>query len=482
LTELCDQTAVELRSRLQRRESSPREILDSCRARIERIDPALNAIVATDWQAAEKAADQAEREIAAGEAAKPLLGLPVGIKDLNDTAGLRTTYGSLLYADHVPSRDDYVTASVRKAGGIIAAKTNTPEFGAGANTFNAVYGATGNPFDPLRTCGGSSGGSAVALSTSMLPLASGSDLGGSLRTPAGYCGVVGFRCSSGQIPDLDRLMAWNPLAVDGPMARNVADLSLLHSALVGQVLGDPLSVGRSPESFRDPEPADLAKLRVAFSEDLGFAPVDNGVREVFRTRVAKLGSLFAALEAKDPNLSEANRVFEVLRAVGFLAAHKERFERFPEKVGPNVTANVKLGLTFSADDVAQASLAHTQLYRRFLGFMETWDLLICPVAAVPPFDKEQLYPTEINGQALETYISWLGLSFGITLTAHPSIALPCGLDRTGTPFAIQLVGRRGRDLELLQAARALETALAEIDDCRRPLPDLDRLAAQATSA
>jgi len=481
LTELCDLTAVELRTRLRRRDISPREILDSCKARIERINPVLNAIVATDWEAVGKAADLAGQEIAEGEESKPVLGLPVGIKDLNDTAGLRTTYGSQLYADHVPNRDDYVTASVRKAGGIIAAKTNTPEFGAGANTFNAVYGSTGNPFDPQRTCGGSSGGSAVALATSMLPLATGSDLGGSLRTPAGYCGVVGFRSTPGQIPDLDKLIAWSPLSVDGPMARNVADLALLYSALVGQERGDPLSVGASPESFRNPEPADLSKLRVAFSEDLGFAPVENPVREVFRERMAKLGPLFAAFDVKDPNLSEANRVFEVLRAVGFLAAHKERFERFPDRVGPNVTANVKLGLTFSADDVAQASLGHTQLYRRFLGFMEDWDLLICPVAAVPPFAKEQLYPTEINGEALETYISWLGLSFGITLTAHPSLALPCGLDRTGTPFGVQIVGRRGHDLQVLQAARALEAALSDIDDCRRPLPDLDGLAAQAVS-
>jgi Asp-tRNA(Asn)/Glu-tRNA(Gln) amidotransferase A subunit family amidase len=474
--EPCDLTAVEQRRLIGRKALSPVELLESCRRRIEQANPVLNAVVATDFDTAGAAARAAERAVAQGAALGPLHGLPVGIKDLQATAGLRTTLGSLLYADHVPETDDSIVAAIRAAGGIVAAKTNTPEFGAGANTVNSVYGFTGNPFDPERVCGGSSGGSAVALATGMVPLATGSDLGGSLRTPAGYCGVVGFRPSPGLIARPESARAWVPLSVDGPMARTVADLALLLSAMVGAHPADPLSRPAAPERFAAPPPADLSGLRVAVSEDLGFAPVSDGIRDVFRSRVARFAGAFAVCDPADPDLSGADEIFAVLRAVGFLAAHLDKVERTPDKVGPNVTANVKQGLDFSAADVARAQAEHTRLYRRFVAFMERRDLLIAPVAAIPPFGRDRLYPEDIDGRPLKTYFTWIGITYGLTLTAHPVVVLPCGLDATGTPFGLQLVGRHGADAELLGIAAALEAHLAGVEECRRPLPDLERLA------
>ncbi len=478
MSEPCDLSAVEARRLIGEKRLSPLELVDSCIGRIERVNPALNAVVARDFERARATAREAEQAVTGGRALGPLHGLPLGIKDLQATAGLRTTQGSPLYADHVPDRDDRIVAAVRSAGGIVLAKTNTPEFGAGANTVNQVYGFTGNPFDPERICGGSSGGSAVALATGMVPLATGSDLGGSLRTPAGFCGVVGYRPSPGLVAAPENKVAWVPFNVDGPMARNVADVGLLLSAIAGRDPADPLSREVEGGRFADPVPADLSGLKVAVSEDLGFAPVDNSIRALLRERVAFFADRFGSCDAADPDLSGANEIFEVLRAVGLMAKHLERVEQTPEKVGPNVTANVKQGLSFSAADVARAQREHTALYRRFLRFMERYDLLICPAAAVPPFGQDRLYAEEINGERLRSYFHWIGITYGITLTTHPAIILPCGLDPTGTPFGIQVVGRAGEDERLLRIAAALEAVLAESPECRRPLPDLEKLSAR----
>ncbi|MEQ9606714.1 MAG: amidase family protein [Kiloniellaceae bacterium] len=477
---LCDLSAVELRGRIAARDISPVELLADCHRRIDAVDPALNAVVAEDRAAALAEAKRAEQAVMQGAALGPLHGLPVGIKDLNDTAGLRTTYGSPLYAEHVPAKDDGFVATVRAAGAVIAAKTNTPEFGAGANTTNAVYGTTGNPFQTARTCGGSSGGSAVALATGMLPLAAGSDLGGSLRTPAGYCGIVGMRATPGLVPTVRKEMAWSPLWTEGPMARSVGDLALFLEAIAGGDPRDPLSGFAQGADFAGLRPRALKGLRLAVSEDLGFAPVSAQVRALFRARVERLGRL-ADCEAVDPPLKtiDANRCFEVLRAVGFLGGSRQLVERHPDKVGPNVTANVKLGLTFSAADVAEAEAAQTQLYHAFLDFMADHDALVCPVASVQPFDKTELFPREIDGKALPTYISWIAITYGLTLVGHPVLVLPCGTDDDGLPFGLQIVGRRGGDAELLRLGLALEAAFAEDALLARPRPDLAALAALA---
>ncbi|HLW26631.1 MAG TPA: amidase family protein [Kiloniellales bacterium] len=479
MTELCDLSAVELSRRIARRDISPVELLDSCLTRIETVNPTLNAVVAADEGEARKAAQAAERAVLAGEELGLLHGLPIGIKDLNDTAGLRTTYGSQLFENHVPEEDALTVARMRQAGGIPWFKTNTPEYGAGANTRNFVYGATGNPFNPELTCAGSSGGSAVALATSMLPLCNGSDLGGSLRTPAAYCGVVGLRPTPGLVPKEGSLAAYAPLSVEGPMGRSVSDLALLLSVQAGEDARDPLSRPVDTAAMAAPAPADLSSLRVAFSEDLGFAPMEAEVLRLFRERTGAFRHLFADSFDRDPEMGEdPNRVFEVLRAVGFLGAHLDKVRQTPDKVGPNVTANVELGLTYSAEDVAWANVRHTQIYRRFLSFMDEVDVLIAPASSVQPFDKNEWYPREINGQPLQSYIHWVAIAYGLTLTGHPVLCLPCGSDEKGLPFGIQIVGRRFEEAKLLSIGLALEQALAGVQGCGRPVPDLSFLAAR----
>ena len=476
MTELCDLSAVELRPLIGAKPISPVELLASCRARVERVNGAVNAFVATCFERAEAEAKAAERAVMAGATLGPLHGLPIGIKDLALTAGLRTTFGSPQFADHVPEADECQVAAVRRAGAIVVGKTNTPEFGAGANTVNSVYGATGNPFDPDKTCAGSSGGSAVALATGMVPLATGSDMGGSLRNPAAYCGVVGFRPSPGAVPHELRLVGWSPLGVQGPMGRTVADAALLFGVMAGTDPRDPLTWPRDPAA--PSEPVDLASLRVALSEDLGFAPVDDGIRGVFRRAIAQIRGVFAGADDRDPPLDQsANEAFEVTRAINFLAAHSETYRSRPEMLGPNVSANVEQGLAMSLDEVARAMTAQTLLYRQFLEFMSEYDALLCPAMAVPPFPHAQLYVEEINGERLRTYFHWLALAYGLTLTAHPVACIPCGRDHTGMPFGIQVCGRRYGDNRTLAIAAALERHLQTMPELARPLPDLTPLAA-----
>jgi amidase len=476
MTELCDLNALELRALIGARQISPVELLASCRARIERVNGALNAFVATCWDRAESEARTAEQAVMSGAALGALHGLPIGIKDLALTEGLRTTFGSPQFPDYVPDADERQVAAVRRAGAIVVGKTNTPEFGAGANTVNPVYGATGNPFDPDMTCAGSSGGSAVALATGMVPLATGSDMGGSLRNPAAYCGVVGFRPSPGAVPHELRLVGWSPLSVHGPMARTVPDAALLFGVMAGTDERDPLSWPQEPATPL--EPIDLASLRVAISEDLGFAPVDDRIRRVFRDAVARFRGVFASVDDRDPPLDDsANEAFEVIRALNFLAGHAATWRSRPEMLGPNVRTNVEQGLAMSLEDAARAMKTHTRLYQRFLEFMDDYDALLCPAMAVPPFPHARLYVEAINGQPLRTYFHWLALAYGLTLTAHPVACIPCGRDHTGMPFGIQVCGRRYGDGRTLAIAAALEQHLQSIAELARPVPDLTPLSA-----
>jgi Asp-tRNA(Asn)/Glu-tRNA(Gln) amidotransferase A subunit family amidase len=475
MTEPCDLTAVELRRRIGAKEISPVDLLDSCIARIEAVDPALNAMVATCFDRARAEAKAAEKAVVAGAALGALHGLPIGIKDLSATQGLRTTYGSLLYEHNVPAADERVVAAVRSAGAIVLGKTNTPEFGAGANTKNRVYGATGNPFDPVLTPGGSSGGSAAALATGMVPLATGSDFGGSLRTPAGFCGVVGFRPTPGTVPNETRAVGLTPLSVQGPMGRTVTDAALLLSAMIDEDRRDPFARAVDPALTREPEVIELTGLKVAVSEDLGCAPIDDGIRAVFRARVENLRRLFASCEARDPELGPVHQVFEILRGVNFVAAHKERLEQHRELLGPNVIDNTERGLQYSLADVAWAHVEQTKIYRRFVALLEQVDVLICPACSVSPFPHEQLTVAAINGKKMDTYMRWLAIAYGITMTTHPVALLPCGVDAKGLPFGIQVVGRTRGDAELLRIAHSLERAMAVDPELARPLPELEKL-------
>lgn len=477
MTELCDLEAVELRRLIGQREISPVELLDSCLARIDAVNPTLNAITATCYDRARAEAEAAERAVREGQPLGALHGLPVGIKDLQETEGLKTTFGSPLYADYVPARDERTVAAVRAAGGIVVGKTNVPEFGAGGNSTNPVYGATGNPFDAARTCGGSSGGSAAALATGMVPVATGSDTGGSLRLPAAFCGIVGLRPSPGLVPSERRPFGWAPISVLGPMGRTVADTALLMSAMAASDDRDPLSgTLAANDSFFPLPPADLSGLRVAVSADLGFAPVDSGIRESFNAAVARFSGVFGAVDVVDPPLGDADEIFDVQRAMQFVASHAGRPAEQQAKLGPNIRANVAQGLAMSVAQVARAQAAHSALYRRFLAFMADYDLLICPTVSVPPFPHSQLYVDTIDGKPARTYFHWLALTYGLTLTAHPVISLPCGLDPTGAPLGIQLTGKRGGDRRLLALAAALEAHLKTLPGLGRPLPDLKALA------
>jgi Asp-tRNA(Asn)/Glu-tRNA(Gln) amidotransferase A subunit family amidase len=439
-------------------------------------------MVARDDEAARKAAAKADEATARGEALGPLHGLPVGIKDLDDTEGLRTTYGSPLYRDFVPQRDDRIVASLRGAGAIVAGKTNTPEWGAGANTRNAVYGVTANPFDPSKSAAGSSGGSGVALATGMVPLATGSDMGGSLRNPAAYNGIVGFRPTPGLVPSEKRLLGWSALSVLGPMARNVPDLSLLLSAMVSDDAADPLATTihggsvRRPEDFARPGRIDLASLRVALTPDFGFAPTERLIRESFADKAKALAPLFHAAEEATPDCAGTDEVFEILRAVSFLASHLDKVRDTPEMVGPNVRANVEEGLGYSALDVTRAMKQQTAIYRRWQRFFERYDVILTPAVTLSPRPWSELFPSKIDGRPTRSYFHWLALAYAVTVVGHPALSLPVGLDRNGMPFGLQIVGPRGGDARVLAVAAALEAALAGDPLTARPLPDLARLA------
>jgi Asp-tRNA(Asn)/Glu-tRNA(Gln) amidotransferase A subunit family amidase len=475
MTEPCDLSALAARRLIGRKELSPVELTESCIKRIEDVDGALNAVTALDADVARKKAKKAEKAVMKGRPLGLLHGLPVGIKDLQATKGLRTTYGSLLYEDHVPEEDDTIVANVRSEGGIILAKTNTPEFGAGANTTNRVFGATGNPFDPKKTCGGSSGGSGVTVATGMTPIATGSDHGGSLRTPATFCGVVGYRPSPGLVPRTTRPAGLLPMPVLGPMARNVEDVHLLLQAILDLDRGDPFSTDdilRIPDALTG---VDLGSLRVAFSTDLGCAPIDKKIARTFGKKKKAMSSFFAETYDRDPELDDVHEAFEILRAVQFVAAHRERLENSRDQLGPNVINNTERGMKYSLPDVSWAHKVQNNIYTRFHAFFDDADILICPAASVSPFPHEQLYVEEINGEKMPTYMRWLAMTYGLTMALPAACCLPCGVDHLGMPFGIQVVGPMGSDAFVLEVAYALEQALAGNAETARPEPDLAML-------
>jgi amidase len=468
--------ATELRRRIGTKEISPVELLEACIARIEAVNPAVNAIAATAYPRARAEAREAAAAVRCGDSLGRLHGLPVGVKDLQDTEGLLTTHGSPLYRDHVPARDSAQVALVRAAGAIVTAKTNVPEFGAGANSRNPVWGATGNPFDPAKIAGGSSGGSAAALACDMLPICTGSDTGGSLRIPAAICGVVGFRPSPGLVPMDGRQLGWTPISVLGPMGRTVADTRLLFAAQLGVDDRDPLSRPLDPDRAADSRLADLGRLKVAWTTDFGQCPVSAEIRGVMRRRADSMRHLFRAVDEVAFDLGEADRCFDVVRAQNFLARYQDSYERDREQLGPNIRANYEIGAAMSLADAAWGHAEQTRLFRRFQAVFRDYDLVMAPTTPVSPFPWTELYLAELEGERLKNYYHWLALTYVVTLATNPSIALPCGVDDHGMPFGLQVVGRFGGDLELLDASEALERAFAGIPGLGRPVPDAATLA------
>jgi amidase len=459
LTDICFSTARELSRLLRAREVSATEVVQAHLQQIEKVNPEVNAVVTLVAEQALADAAIADRRLAAGEDVGRLHGLPVAHKDTHDTAGIRTTYGSPLLADNVPAHDDLVVERMRAAGAITIGKTNVPEFAAGSHTFNPVFGATRNPYDLDRTPGGSSGGAAAALACGMHPVADGSDMGGSLRNPASFCNVVGFRPSPGRVPNWPDKVGWSTMGVKGPLARTVADAALLLSVLAGPDARSPIALEEPGVSFAAPLDRDLTGLRVAFSPDLGgrvpVAPEVTAVLEQSATVFAELGCV---VESACPDLDGAEEVFRTLRAWQFELGYGELLDRHPERLKATLRDNIAEGRRLSGADVGRAERLHTTLYHRVREFFDRYDVLLLPVSQVPPFEVDLEYPTEIAGVPMESYLDWMRSAYLVSATGCPALSVPGGFTPGGLPVGLQIVGPHRADFEVLQVGHAFEQA------------------------
>jgi amidase len=469
---LIEHSAVELKRMMAAKDVSPVEVLEAIIAQIGKADPLLNAFTVTCFDEARTIARIAESRIIQGDDIGILEGLPLAIKDMSLTKGMRTTFGSPIYTDFIPDKDDLVVQFIREAGAAICGKTNTTEFGAGNNTTNAVFGATVNPFDRLRTSGGSSGGAAAAVAANMVPLATGSDTGGSLRVPATFCGVMSLKPSPGLIPFERRTYPYWPFQMQGAMARCVDDVGLLVAAMAQDHSIDPMCYPRDANEFLDMEPIDLETLRVAFSPDLGFAPTSQMIRRTFDARIGKFQDIFAKAEVDQPDLTTAARVNWVIRGLQYLGSQKEHYAEHRDKLGPNVRLNYEQALDLEVDDIVAAFTEHGNLHREMDRFFSDYDVLICPGATVSPFPKEDLYVDIIDGAQQETYVAWAGLTNALSTTGNPVVCLPCGQDEEGMPFGFQIVGPRRSDPYLLRVAKSLEQVFATDDELKRPVAEI----------
>ncbi|MSP52129.1 MAG: amidase [Alphaproteobacteria bacterium] len=476
MTDLYRLTAREAVALLRNRQVSPLELIDAALERIAVVEPQVNALPIICADRARERAKTLMGNLPDDPPPHYLFGLPVAIKDMNDVAGVRTTYGSRLYADNVAKRSDYMVEALEASGAVVLAKSNTPEFAAGANTFNDLFGATLNPWDCRMTCGGSSGGAAVALATGEIWLAHGSDHGGSLRIPASFCGVVGLRPASGRVPRAPGALPFSPMSVQGPMARTVADLSLMLDAQLAEVPGDPLSLPRPLTSFLDAAEQPTMPRRVAYSADLGIGPIDPEVRDIVDRAAAVFADLGATVEHACPDLTDAENIFGVLRAQVFAATRSQLLDR-RAMVKPEVIWNIEEGLALTGADVAGAERAHAQIFHRTAAFFETHDLLLSAAVLAPPFPVGMRYLEELNGHRFPTYFSWLVLSFAITLTHCPAISVPCGMTASGLPVGLQIVGPPRGEAVVLAAAALFEAAqpwaaMVPLDPCPvgRPVP------------
>src|SRR5918995_5582001 len=456
--EICFLSATELVRLVRAKELSVREMVESHLARIERFNPEVNAVVTLTAEQAMDQAQAADDALARGEEVGPLVGLPVAHKDLIPTKGVRTTFGSLVYKDFVPDHDALVVDRLKEAGAISLGKTNTPEFGAGSQTFNEIFGETLNPYDPATTCGGSSGGAAVALACRMVPIADGSDMGGSLRNPASFCNVVGFRPSPGRVPSWPDPTPWLALSVEGPMARTVEDAALMLSAIAGPDARCPVSISEPGTLFLRPLERDFGGVRVAWSRDLGGLPVDPRVTEVLEGHRGVFESLGCAVEEAEPDFAGADEVFQVLRAWRYELAYGELLEHHREEMKDTVVWNIEEGARLSGPQIGRAERMRTELFHRVRTFMQSYEFLVAPVSQVPPFDVKQRYVTEIAGERMETYIDWMRSCYYVTVTGLPAVSVPCGFTPEGLPVGVQIVGRYRDDFGVLQLAHAFERA------------------------
>lgn len=459
MSDLIWLTAVELADLIRGGEASAVEVLQAHLQRIDQVNPQLNAIVTYLPEQALEAARQADERQARGENLGILHGLPIAHKDLVETAGIRTTFGSPVYSDYIPEADELIISRLKAAGCITLGKTNVPEFGAGSHTFNRVFGATRNPYDPSRTCGGSSGGAAVALAAGMIPIADGSDMGGSLRNPASFCNVVGLRPSPGRVPSYPSGNAWSMLSVDGPMGRTVQDVALVLQAIAGYDSRAPISLHEPATIFAENLERDFADVRLAWSADLGSFPVESRVLEVIERQLSVFADLGCRVETAHPDFRDAYEIFQTLRAWNFEASFADRFAEFGESAfKETIRWNAAQGRKLSGADISRAEVKRTELYHRVREFLEIYDFLLLPTAQVPPFPIEWEYPQAINDAPMRTYIDWMMSCAFITVTGLPAISLPCGFTDEGLPVGLQIVGQPHGEFALLQLAYAFQEA------------------------
>jgi len=455
---VCFMSAVEMARLIRAKKLSAREALAEHLKQIERVNPKVNAIVTLVPEMAAEAAAKADEMQARKETLGPLHGLPVAHKDLLETKGIRTTFGSPLYKDNIPTVDDIVVERMRRAGAITIGKTNIPEFGSGSQTFNNVFGATHNPYDLTKTCGGSSGGAAVALACGLTPVATGTDTGGSLRNPAAFCNIVGFRPSIGRVPNPNAAFAWSTLSTSGCLGRSVADLAFALSTIAGPDFRAPLSINEPGKRFAGPLDRSFKGVRVAWFKNLGGVPFDPQVRAVVDGHRKTFESLGCIVEQVEPDFALAEIVFRVLRAWNTANTYGTRLREHPEAFKDTLTGEIEEGLRVTGMDVARAETAHGQLWRRFQAFLEKYEYFVLPTTQLPAFDVNTPYPTEIAGVKFNNYIDWMKSCWYVSATGNPAASVPGGFTPEGLPVGVQIVGRNKEDFSVLQMAHAFELA------------------------
>ena len=456
-SDLRQNTACDIVHALQRGDISPHDLLNALEQRIQSVDGQINALPTLCFDRARSHADRLMK-LPAGERG-PLAGLPVPIKDLTEVAGVRSTQGSPIFKDHIPDRSDILIEHLETNGGIVYAKSNTPEFGAGANTFNEVFGATRNPWDLSRSAAGSSGGAAAALASGMAWVAHGSDMGGSLRNPASFCGVVGLRPSIGRVAHTPHFKIDRTLGVQGPMARNVEDLALLLDAMSGEHAADPLSLPALPNSFLAATRSRKGPRRVAYSCDLGITPVDPEVAAITRKAAERFAEAGVIVEDAHPDLREAHDCFQVLRAFDFAVSKAELLRRHRGLLKPDVIWNIEKGLTLSMEDIERAEAQRVAMTTRTLEFFETYDLLLTPATIVAAFPIENRFVAECAGHTFDNYVEWLAIAYAITLVCCPALSMPCGFTSNGLPVGLQIVAPPRGEARLLSGAKVLENII-----------------------
>ena len=455
--DLIRDTACEVVGKLKAGEVTPLDLLDVLEKRIAEVDGKVNALPILCF---DRARDHAKALMKKPASERGLLaGLPVPIKDLTEVSGVRSTQGSPIFKDNIPARSDVMVERLEDNGAVVYAKSNTPEFGAGANTFNEVFGATLNPWDTSRSAAGSSGGAAVALATGTAWLAHGSDMGGSLRNPASFCGVVGLRPSIGRVAHTPKFKIDRTLGVQGPMARNVEDLALLLDAMSGEHPADPLSLPALPTSFLSAARAGGKPKRIAYSPDLGITPVDPEVAAITRKAAKRFSEAGAIVEEAHPDLREAHECFHVLRALDFAVSKAELLRKHRDLLKPEVIWNIEEGLKLTVERVARAEAQRIAMAARAEEFFKTYDLLLAPATIVPPFPVQNRYVAECAGKKFDNYVEWLGIVYAITLACCPALSLPCGFTASGLPVGLQMVGAPRGEAKLLAGAKVLEDIL-----------------------